>query len=298
MLIDHSTEPRIFALSTLQSFLLFRLHIFRRLSMRLLRRLLFTFHHVAITNAYLQAADIIKNDNFGLFPQGCGFKSSFQHQGPVFSNHSGTTSSPVTAQTPSNFPQLLTASILASLQAGSPTPFVSGAALDQLPSTSAHAALKSNAVLNAASIFLNMNSSSSLSSTSTRSHSGQVVSAPSEIQVESAIDRKSKSSTISTFNSINSHSSLAAAAGFLHEKESPTKLEQLHARAPTIKHHHASTISVPNLKPRQHARTTKSRVHFAKNPHTHKQEKVTTRTTTTTIVVTVTVTAGQLGYIN
>lgn len=60
-----------------------------------------------------KAADIIKADNAGLIPQGCGPNSVFAHAGPVLSNISSNVSN-VLKSVPliSNFPQFLNSSFL------------------------------------------------------------------------------------------------------------------------------------------------------------------------------------------
>ena len=95
-------------------------------------------------------------------PRGCGFDSSFATPGPVVSNHTSSllssTSSSISTARPSasTFPELLDSSLAInftrSWNSSSQKPSLSvasGAAADQLPST-----IKSDAVMNAASIFL------------------------------------------------------------------------------------------------------------------------------------------------
>lgn len=110
-----------------------------------------------------KAADIIKADNEGLMPRGCGFDSSFATPGPVVSNHTSSllssTSSSISTARPSasTFPELLDSSLAINFtrswnSSSSQKPSLSvasGAAADQLPST-----IKWDAVMNAASIFL------------------------------------------------------------------------------------------------------------------------------------------------
>jgi hypothetical protein len=75
-----------------------------------------------------QAADIIKADNLGLIPQGCGANSGFAGQGSVIANHSilsSSTSSLTSA--PSTFSEFLNSSVLSVLNI--PPPAVSVASL-------------------------------------------------------------------------------------------------------------------------------------------------------------------------
>ncbi|KAK0119720.1 hypothetical protein ONS95_011156 [Cadophora gregata] len=108
-----------------------------------------------------KAADIIKADNEGLTPRGCGMDSSFARSGPLVSNHISSflkpTFSSVTSAHPSasTFPELLDSQLAVNFTRWNsssqkpPLLVASGAAFDQLPST-----IKSDAILNAASIFL------------------------------------------------------------------------------------------------------------------------------------------------
>ncbi|KAL2070787.1 hypothetical protein VTL71DRAFT_13813 [Oculimacula yallundae] len=121
-----------------------------------------------------RAADIIKADNAGLTPRGCGVDSSFAQAGPVILNHTSTTSlrglsssssltqtsssSASTRPVASTFPELLDSHLLINFTRLRNTSSVSqeeflsiasGAAADHLPSS-----MKTDVVLNAASIFL------------------------------------------------------------------------------------------------------------------------------------------------
>ncbi|KAH9220253.1 hypothetical protein DL95DRAFT_358025 [Leptodontidium sp. 2 PMI_412] len=111
-----------------------------------------------------KAADIIKADNVGLTPRGCGMGSSFARPGPVVSNHTMSqlsfTSSSISSARPtaSTFPELLDSHFStnftrlrnsSSTSQGTSLSVASGAAADQLPPS-----IRTDAILNAASIFL------------------------------------------------------------------------------------------------------------------------------------------------
>ncbi|PVH82137.1 GMC oxidoreductase [Cadophora sp. DSE1049] len=109
-----------------------------------------------------KAADIIKADNQGLTPRGCGIDSSFAKPGSVVSNHTASllssTSSSISSARPSasTFPELLGSQLSANFTRWNssapqrpPLSVASGAAFNQLPST-----IRSDAIMNAASIFL------------------------------------------------------------------------------------------------------------------------------------------------
>ncbi|KAG4440670.1 hypothetical protein IFR05_003868 [Cadophora sp. M221] len=118
-----------------------------------------------------KAADIIKADNLGLTPRGCGMDSSFARAGPVVSNHTASlrnlTSSSISSAHPtaSTFPELLDSHFptnftrlwnSSSISQGASLSVASGAAADQLPSS-----IKTDAILNAASIFMGESPASS-----------------------------------------------------------------------------------------------------------------------------------------
>ncbi|CZR63230.1 related to alcohol oxidase [Phialocephala subalpina] len=105
-----------------------------------------------------KAADIIKADNLGLTPKGCGANSGFAGQGPVIANHSLSSSTSISSSTPSTFPEFLDPSVLSSIATAShfvsstrALSLASGASLDQLPPT---ASVNPDAIMSAASIFL------------------------------------------------------------------------------------------------------------------------------------------------
>ncbi|KAF8861777.1 hypothetical protein BDZ45DRAFT_647068 [Acephala macrosclerotiorum] len=105
-----------------------------------------------------KAADIIKADNLGLIPKGCGANSRFTSQGPVVANHSVVSSTSSSTSAPSTFPEFLDPSTLSSIATAfhsvSPTrvvSFASGAMPDQLPPS---ASVNPDAIISVASIFL------------------------------------------------------------------------------------------------------------------------------------------------
>lgn len=209
--------------------------------------------------------------------------------------------SPTASPTPSSaFAHGLNASEPGSFRTSSATSKASltpGAVENLAMSTVSRPAFKSNAVLNAASIFLK--STLPFSSTVKGTGKAQIVLSTNSTQagsVVASVSPKSKSTTLTTSLPINSHAVFDAAGVLFHAKGSLTSTTlSVASKKPSTSNHQRSPHPTATLPPRQ---VTKSRVHSVQHPHNPNQEKITTSTRTTTIAVTITVTAGGMGYIS
>lgn len=190
--------------------------------------------------------------------------------------------------TASNFPQLLNSSVLAGFETNAPlsstssqTSFASGAAEDQLASTTTHS-VAGNAILNAASIFLTASSSPSSRVTINGTINGQAVSSTNNTQHRSVLS--SVSSTPTTMSIAPDSNADLNAAGVHMDTESnlvPSTASVL-SRQPAMINHHRASRTTAIVTPRCHTSSSSDKPSSTPLPsnykaHTSKYEAIAQR---------------------